>query len=370
MAQPPHVSRQPTAEDPDLDLADFEPVTHAVSDRLRDPIPGGKPHRTEWHGTVQQILDWTTADAKASLIAAGYMKTAEERELIILQAWDWANEFLKQHRPTRIMTRHQVRYVQNLFPSCCKLIKTRLEGFISGEYHLRDGTHDQIHNRVERELLPHGFHSCRREGDLGPLPFEHEFLANALAIMIFRDLTDLGFQFNTLFNPIPPRLLALTCAMIANIIGEYNSSVHISKPTHANIDRLQNLLLQLHNNCIVLSGAFKDPVAEEPNNVIAIEQFDATPVEWYQPRYDAAQLAAMATRANIIDDDDMEADQDANEGTDKETDKETDQSGYGEAGPGPSTLRNRQARAMEPDEFDWEGYPDDEDSLDDHMHDM
>ncbi|KAG9075533.1 hypothetical protein FRC06_010049, partial [Ceratobasidium sp. 370] len=219
------------------------------------------------------------------------------------------------------------------FPPVVNSSKPASEGFISGEYHLRDGTHDQIHNQVERELLPHGFHSC-----------------------------------------------------IANIIREYNSGIHISKPTRvetlwllfntylgslnnlqeANIDRLQNLLLRLHDNCIVLSGAFKDPVAEEPNNIIAIEQFDATLVERYQPRYDAAQRAVMATRANIIDDKAMEADQDENEGTDKETDR----SEYGEAGPGPSTLQKHQARAMEPDEFDWEGYHDDDDGLDDHMHDM
>ncbi|KAG9079208.1 hypothetical protein FRC06_007887, partial [Ceratobasidium sp. 370] len=312
-------------------------------------------------------------DAKATLIAAGYMKTAEERELIILQAWERANVYLKQSRPHRNITRRQVRYVQNLFPPCRKLMKTRLEGLVSSEFHLRDGTDDEIHDLVERQLLPHGFHSQHRGGELGPLHFENRFLAEAIAIMIFRDSTDFGLVFNAIFNPIPPRLLAFACAMIADIIGEHTSGAHITKPTRvetlrplfnthlgslgnlrqANFSCLQNLLMRLHDDCIAHSGVFKDPVAEEPNHVIPARQFDPTPVEPYQPRYQAEQLAALATRTHIVDDKDLNTAEDEEPSVDEEM-----QSDDGEAGPGPSTLRNRRAHALGADQAEQEYYSD------------
>ncbi|KAG9074133.1 hypothetical protein FRC06_010913, partial [Ceratobasidium sp. 370] len=252
--QPPRALLQPEANNLPYDPVHFELVTHAVSDHVRDPIPGTKPRRGEWEGVIRQL-------------------TAEERELIILQAWGRANVYLKQTRPHQNITRQQVQYIQNIFPACRKLIKTRLEGLVSSEFHLHDGTDNEIHERVERQLLPHGFHS-----------------------------------------------------RIADIIEEHSSGAHVTKPTRVetlrplfntylgslsnlqevNLPRLQNLLMRLHDDCIARSGVFKDPVAEQPNNVIPAEQFDPAPVEPYQPWYDIEQLAALATRVHLIDDEDLD----------------------------------------------------------------
>ncbi|KAG9080699.1 hypothetical protein FRC06_006249 [Ceratobasidium sp. 370] len=264
IAQPVRALPQPVADNLPFDPAHFELVTHAVSDRLRDPIPGAKPRRGDWHGIVRQLVDRTAGDAKATLIAAGYMKTAEERELIILQAWERANVYLKQTRPHRSITRRQVRYVQNLFPPCRKLMKTRLEGLVSSEFHLRDGTDDEIHDLVERQLLPHGFHSQHRGGELGPLHFENRFLAEAIAIMIFRDSTDFGLVFNAIFNPIPLQLLTFACAMIADIIGEHTSGAHITKPTR--VETLQPLFNTYLGSLGNLRQANLSCVSKTPKN--------------------------------------------------------------------------------------------------------
>ncbi|KAG9087806.1 hypothetical protein FRC06_002355, partial [Ceratobasidium sp. 370] len=306
---------RPTPEDVDLNEADFDLVTRVIDERLRTHIPGGKPRRTEWHGMVRKLLDRTAVDSKATLLASGFMKTAEERELIITQAWGRANEYFKQPRPHRKITNRQTRYVQNLFSPCRKLLKTRLESLVPAVHHLRDGTHEQIAEHAN-ELLPHTFHSRARAGELGPLHFEHPSLSTAITLAIFRNPRDLGVTFNTLFNPIPARLLALICAMIADIIGEHGTGTHVTKPTrietlrplfntyigsldnlrNANAGRLRNLLMRLHDECFAASGTLHEVTFEEPNNVIPIEQFDTTQVEPYQPRYTADQLLAMMTQ--------------------------------------------------------------------------
>ncbi|KAG9123584.1 hypothetical protein FRC07_014661 [Ceratobasidium sp. 392] len=295
IAHSPRALRQTTAMGQELDQANFEPVTHTVSDRIRDPIPGGKPRRTEWHGVTRQLVDRTAADAKASLIAAGYMKTAEERELIVLQAWGRANEYLKRPRPFQPMTKRQVRYIADI-----------IEEHSSG-IHISKATRVEI-------LRPH---------------------------------------FNT-----------------------YLSSLNNLR--EANPGRLSNLLSRLHDGCITLSGVFDEVPINGANNVIAVEQFDTTPVEPYQPRYAARQMEALMARANIIDEDDIDMARDEDEidmardedeintvrGEDDtnmdweggDMDMERNNSDYGEPGPGPSTLRSRHAGALGGDGFRWGDY--------------
>jgi hypothetical protein len=72
---------------------------------------GRKPTRSEWSGLLLQLVDRTADDAKASLIAAGYMKGAEDRELIILQAWDRACDWYHRPHPFPKITQRQIRYV-------------------------------------------------------------------------------------------------------------------------------------------------------------------------------------------------------------------------------------------------------------------
>ncbi|KAG9081067.1 hypothetical protein FRC06_005861, partial [Ceratobasidium sp. 370] len=306
---------RPTPEDVDLNEADFDLVTHVIDERLRTHIPGGKPRRTEWHGMVRKLLDRTAVDSKATLLASGFMKTAEERELIITQAWGRANEYFKQPRPHRKITNRQARYVQNLFSPYRKLLKTRLESLVPDVHHLCDGTHEQIAEHAN-ELLPHTFHSHAHAGELGPLHFEHPSLSTAITLAIFQNPRDLGVTFNTPFNLIPAHLLALICAMIADIIGEHGTGTHITKPTcietlhllfntyigsldnlrNANVGRLRNLLMWLHDECFAALGTLHKVTFEEPNNVIPIKQFDTTQVEPYQPRYTTDQLLAMMTQ--------------------------------------------------------------------------
>jgi hypothetical protein len=70
-----------------------------------------KPCRSEWHGYTRDLLNRAANDAKASLVASGYMKTAEDRELLIVQAWDRANLYYKRgHGSQKIETR-QIQYV-------------------------------------------------------------------------------------------------------------------------------------------------------------------------------------------------------------------------------------------------------------------
>ncbi|KAG8733447.1 hypothetical protein FRC10_000246 [Ceratobasidium sp. 414] len=362
---------RPTPEDVEPDKADLELVAHAIGGRLRTHVPGDKPRCTEWHGMVLKLVDRAAADSKATLLASGFMKTAEERELIINQAWRRANEYFNQPHPHRKIMSRQVRYIQNLFSPCRKLMKTRLETLVPAVHHLHDGTHEQIAEHANK-LLPHAFHSHARAGELGPLHFEHWSLSAAIALLIFRDPKDLGVTFNTLFNPIPARLLAFVCAMIADIISEHSTGTHVSKPTRietlrplfntyisslgnlqdANAGRFRNLLMRLHDECFAASKTLQEVAFEEPNNVIPVEQFDPTQVEPYQPRYTADQLRAAMTQAQIVDEDAQDLSED------EETDTEM---AYGEAGPGPSTLRNRQAIAMEDDRFNWEDYKADDD---------
>ncbi|KAG9087804.1 hypothetical protein FRC06_002356, partial [Ceratobasidium sp. 370] len=101
------------------------------------------------------------------------------------------------------------------------------------------------------------------------------------------------------------------------------------------------------------SGVFNDPIAEEPNNVIPAEQFDPGLVEPYQPWYNVEQLAALATRVHLIDDEDLDMVDNQEHGRDEEM-----QSDDGGAGLGPATLHNRRTRASGADETEQGDYND------------
>ncbi|CAE6420405.1 unnamed protein product [Rhizoctonia solani] len=341
-----------------INQADFERIERIIDDRLaRDNhVPGGgKPTRTEWTGLTLQLVDRAARDAKASLIAAGYMKGAEDRELMILEAWARTCKWYHLRYPYPKIATRQIVYIQNLFPSCRNGMKVRLMTPITSDYHLRDGTREERIQSVS-ETLPHQFHTAPPDGVFGALPFEHEFLISALRVMIFRNSKDFGVTFNAYFNPISPRLIAFTCAMIADVLDEHSSGDHEPKSTYIedlrplynryitslqhlqtrNPERYDNLLRRLHDKCIEQCGAMRDVASPPPDNdILPLDAFDAQPVERYQPRYTTNTIGAMLTKQHVIDDHDM----------DQPSEDEEDElrlSTYGQAGPGPSTLRHRQ----------------------------
>ncbi|KAG8707590.1 hypothetical protein FRC09_001739 [Ceratobasidium sp. 395] len=296
--------------------------------------PHDCPRRSEWTGHTLELVDRTAADAKAFLISVGYMKSYEEREEIILQAWERSNLHYKSKYRYQRITCRQIKYIQNLFSPCRKLMKTRLEGGVAATYHLCDGT-------PQRELP-----TTQMQNELGEiLYFKHPFIEKALALLVFRGPKDLGVAFNVYFNPIPPEMIVFVCAMTSSVNIAQNLPQESSTPAN----RKPGCIGRSSNEFARWMHAIRDDISDDPDDVLPVDAFNAAPpAERYVPRYKPNDVQRALKKGRVFSDDENDSALEDFEQNEEESYKEPEV-GFGQPGPGPATLahRNRLSRHCE-----------------------
>ncbi|KAG8793963.1 hypothetical protein FRC12_001022 [Ceratobasidium sp. 428] len=276
-----------------------------------------------------------------------------------MQAWERSNLYYKSKYRYERTTRCQIKYIQNLFSPCCKLMKTRLEGGVAATYHLWDGTPEGVANHAEG-LLRHGFHAIQDE--LGQiLYFWHPFIEKALALLVFWGPKDLGLMFNAYFNPIPPEMIAFMCAMQVYLRQTYKQ---VDLPSNSQTE-LQHVPQKPLTPLSCEPGpALRDNLLDDPDDVLPVDAFDtAPPAKQYVPQYKPkdVQLALKKVESKtylrsfkgdsrVFSDDENNFTLGYFEQNKEHLHEESEEAEFGQPGPGLATLAHR-ARPSQHHEF-------------------